>query len=202
MNTKSVVSIILLIVVIAGIVFFVRTPASPEEVQSNHLAHLYENLEEGFTIEYPDGFILDESHQYRNLSGNRIIEGTRFTIPTAMATGTNLSRDSYVSVEHLAPSTSRSCTAADFLDYRTGTTTVTDLGVTYSVASSSDAAAGNRYEETVYVLPQSSPCLAVRYFIHYGVYENYPEGSIREFDTQALIHTFDTIRRSLVLKNI
>ncbi len=199
MNTKSIASVILLIVVITGIVFFARTPSTPVVVQPNHLANLYENIEEGFTIEYPEGFILNEDYEYRNLSEGKTIKGVQFKISTSVATGTNLSYDSYVSVEHLATSTS--CTAADFLDYRTGTTTMTDMGVTYSIASSSDAAAGNRYEEIVYVFPQSTPCLAVRYFIHYGAYQNYPEGSIREFDKQALLATFDTIRRSLVLKN-
>ena len=69
--------------------------------------------------------------------------------------------------------------------------------MTYSVASSTGAAAGNRYEETVYALPGTNHCIAVRYFIHYGVIENYPVGLVREFDKKSLLKEFDTIRRTL-----
>ena len=64
---------------------------------------------------------------------------------------------------------------------------------------STGAAAGNRYEETVYTLPGTNPCIAVRYFIHYGVFQNYPAGTVREFDQQALLASFDAIRHTLVI---
>jgi hypothetical protein len=40
----------------------------------------------------------------------------------------------------------------------------------------------------------------VRYFIHYGVFQNYPAGMVREFDQQALLASFDAIRRTLVVQ--
>jgi hypothetical protein len=67
------------------------------------------------------------------------------------------------------------------------------------VASTTGAAAGNRYEETVYAIPGTNPCVAVRYFVHYGVIENYPPGTVRQFDKQALLDQFDRIRRTLVV---
>jgi hypothetical protein len=76
-------------------------------------------------------------------------------------------------------------------------TLVTDNDVTYSFASSSDAAAGNRYEESVYALPGSEPCLAIRTFIHYGVFENYASGTVRVFDRESLNKTFALIRNSV-----
>jgi hypothetical protein len=72
----------------------------------------------------------------------------------------------------------------------------------YSVASSTGAAAGNRYDETVYALPGTNPCIAVRYFIHYGVIENYPAGTVRAFDEAALRSEFDAIRRTLINNQI
>jgi len=48
-----------------------------------------------------------------------------------------------------------------------------------------EGAAGNRYEEQVWALKDSSPCFAVRYFIHSTVVENYPEGTVIEFDKPA-----------------
>jgi hypothetical protein len=39
----------------------------------------------------------------------------------------------------------------------------------------------------------------VRYFIHYGVFENYPAGSVTRFDHTALVDRFDAIRQTLVV---
>jgi hypothetical protein len=78
--------------------------------------------------------------------------------------------------------------------------TLADGGITYSIASSTGAAAGNRYEETVYALSGTHSCISVRYFIHYGVFQNYPAGMVREFDQQALLASFDAIRRTLVVQ--
>ncbi len=74
---------------------------------------------------------------------------------------------------------------------------VTDNGIEYSFASSTSAAAGNLYEEQVYALATSSPCTAVRYFIHSSNVGNYPAGAVREFDRAALLAEFDIIRRSV-----
>ncbi len=153
----------------------------------------------GYTIKYPTGFTATTSYSYEALGPGKAINGVKFTIPSSAATGTNLSTDSYVSVEQL-PTKAANCSAALFLGTQVGSTTqVTDKGVTYSMATGSDAAAGNRYDETVYAIPGSSQCTAVRYFIHYGAIGNYPSGSVREFDEAALTAQFDAIRESLVL---
>jgi hypothetical protein len=108
-----------------------------------------------------------------------------------------------LSVEELPAA--QSCTADEFLDLSGNTggsptpVTVSDQGTDYSVASSTGAGAGNRYEEWVWAIPGSSPCTAVRYYIHYGVLENYPAGAVQQFDETALHNEFDAIRRSLVL---
>jgi hypothetical protein len=122
-----------------------------------------------------------------------------FTIASTTAEGTNLSNDSYVSVEELPAVTS--CTADMFLDggSKMKVTTETDNDTTYSVASSTGAGAGNRYEETVYAIPGTNPCVAVRYYIHYGVLENYPTGTVNAFDKQSLLNQFDHIRDTLTL---
>jgi hypothetical protein len=71
-------------------------------------------------------------------------------------------------------------------------------GAEYSVATSSEAAAGNLYEEMVYALSGISPCTAVRYYIHSSNIGNYATGTI-EFDRAALLAAFDKIRMSLTL---
>ena len=114
-----------------------------------------------------------------------------------MATGTNLSADSYVSVEWLPRA--KNCTGDIYLAANVKPQEVVDNRVTYSLASSSGAAAGNRYEEWVYALSGSQPCLAVRYFIHSTNIANFDPGAVKEFDRAALVKQFDKIRKTLVI---
>ena len=151
----------------------------------------------GFSILYPENYTVDTSYTYQEMGPGKDISGVKFTIPASMAAGTNLAADSYVSVEELPNATS--CTADEFLSPASNLSTVTDGGTDYSVASSTGAGAGNRYEEWVYAIPGTTPCTAVRYYIHYGVLDNYPAGTVTAFDHAAIISQFDMIRRSLVL---
>ncbi len=120
----------------------------------------------------------------------------KFTIPAASADGTNLSKDSYVSVEWLPGNTA--CLATSFLDGGKAIT-FSDSGVDYSAATSSGAGAGNLYDEAVFSIPGTNPCTAVRYYIHSTQLGNYPEGTVTAFDKAKLVTEFDFIRRSLVL---
>jgi membrane-bound inhibitor of C-type lysozyme len=162
------------------------------------LPQVYLDSTNDFTLRYPAGYIVDDSYSYELLRLNLAIAGVKFTIPASMATGTNLSSDSYISVEHLdIPS----CSPKHFLPVGQDlqVTTVDDGDFTYLVASTSDAGAGNRYEEYVHTIEGTNPCVAIRYFIHYSVFENYPVGTITEFDKAALLEQFDSIRGSLTI---
>jgi hypothetical protein len=122
----------------------------------------------------------------------------KFTIPTSDAAGTNLAGDTYVSVEHLPAG--QACDAAAFMpDPGAKSETVREGVLSYSVASSTGAGAGNRYEEWVYARLDSNPCIAVRYYIHYAAIENFPAGAVKEFDETSLLQEFDQIRRTLAL---
>ena len=157
----------------------------------------YASSTAGISLQYERGYTVNESYAYDQFGPKKLIHGVSFTIPSTMATGTNLASDSYVSVEWLPRA--KLCTGDIYLQANVKAHTVTEGGVEYSVASSTGAGAGNRYEETVYALPNSHPCTAVRYFVHYGVIENYPPGAVAEFNHDTLFGAFDTIRNSLVL---
>ncbi len=166
------------------------------------LSQIYHDGLVGFTLRYQTDFGTNATYTYSGLGPKKEIAGIKFVIPASMATGTNLSADSYISVEHLGTSTATStpeCDASDFLAKGThaSSTMITENDITYSFASSTDAAAGNRYEESVYALPGSQPCLAVRSFVHYGVLENYASGTVRAFDRASLEKTFALIRNSI-----
>jgi len=166
---------------------------------SGGLPNVYLDSKIGFTLRYPDGYSVDSSYKYQALGPGKDISGVKFIIPQSFATGTNLSSfDTGVSVEAI-PNVS-DCNASLFLSGNVKPQMITDNNIEYSFASSTDAGAGNRYEEQVWAFPGTNLCLAVRYFIHYMAIANYPQGSVSEFNHDALISQFDKIRHSLILK--
>ncbi len=167
------------------------------ELANQNLPKVYSNSAAAFSLRYPAGYIVNESYRYQALGPGKDIWGVKFTIPASVSSGTNLSSDSYISVEEI-PQT-QECSPAPFTFQKREIKTITEDGTTYSVMASSDAAAGNRYEETIYAILGTNPCVAVLYFIHYGVFENYPPGVVKQFDKQAILEQFDQIRRTLVV---
>jgi membrane-bound inhibitor of C-type lysozyme len=168
-----------------------------EAKDSGELPNIYHDSSVGFSIRYPANYLVNTNYQ-SELSPDRKISGVKFTIPESITTGTNLSSDSGISVESI-PDT-QDCNANLFLYGNSTAQTITDNGVDYSFASSTDAAAGNRYEEKIWAMPGTNPCIAVRYFIHYGAIENYPQDLVQEFDKASLINQFDKIRQTLIIQ--
>lgn len=167
-------------------------------IDINTNLQVYQNTAKGFSISYLPGYLVDESYTYQELGPGQDIAGVKFTIPATLSSGTNLSADSYLSVE-LLPGAINSCSAERFLDNPTSAGFVDVNDHRYSIATADGAGAGNRYKETIYATPIMNGCLAVRYFIHYSVFENYPAGTIGQFDQQALLNQFNKIRQTLVI---
>jgi len=194
----------LLAVVLFVLTFYIGFKLGEEKIQvsflnepvEQNLTQNYVNSTKGFLIKYPKDFTLDEKYKYEALGPNKDISGVKFTIPTSLSIGTNLGSDSYISVEQIL--STQSCKANIFLDQVTEKTIIED-NITYSFASFIGAGAGNRYKETVYALTGTKPCTAIRYFIHYSVFENYPPNTIKQFNEQNILNQFDAIRHSLII---
>lgn len=169
---------------------------SPLTAGSN-LTKVYSDPQGIFSVRLPADYKIDANYRYQNLGPGKDIAGVKFSIPQALAAGTNLGADSYLSIESLPQA--QNCSASLFLSSGAKISSENDNGTDYSVAELSDAAAGNRYDETVYATPTIHDCIAVRYFIHYANFDNYSAGMVKEFDQAALLKQFDQIRRSLVL---
>jgi hypothetical protein len=152
---------------------------------------------EGFSIAAPVSFAVDPNHDYQALGPGKDIRGVAFTIPAALAKGTNLADDSYVAVETLPGS--GPCSPGRFLSSSRPLPAARVGRIAYAIAGSSEGAAGNIYDETVYAVKGSSPCLAVRYFIHSLNIGNFDPGAVRAFDRRALTRRFDAIRKTLKL---
>ncbi len=193
--------IIVLIIIIVAVFVGIKFTYAPEPIESltpKGLPHAYFNSVLGFSLYLPEGYTIDETYHYQTLDSGKDIGGVKFTIALSIAAGTNLGADSYISVEKIPQA--KNCSSVLFLNQEATTESISEGDVTYSVTSSTGAGAGNRYEETVYALPGTNPCVAVRYFIHYGVIENYSLGVVREFDKPALLKQFDAIRHTLVIR--
>ena len=150
-----------------------------------------------YSVRYPGNFALNAQYAYDQFGPKKLINGVKFTVPATVATGTNLSADTGVSVEQLPRA--KNCTGDIYLLDNVTAHDIIENGTEYSFASSTGAAAGNLYDEQVYALATSSPCTAVRYYIHSSAIENFPTGTVSEFDRSALLTEFDKIRASLVL---
>ena len=188
---------LIILAIVLGL-FLIRTPIPATHSTPENLTNIYENTVNGYSVHYPDGYTPNSRYVYMELGPGKFIEGVKFTIASSTILGTNLGGDSYVSVERIATTTL--CTPSLFLeDQGREPQTITDGGIKYLAASSTGAGAGNRYEETIYVLPGTNPCTAVRYFIHYSVFENYPPGTVHEFNHSDIINEFDAIRRTLLV---
>ncbi len=151
----------------------------------------------GFSIAYPESWSVDRGHVYPTPVHDNRLAGVAFVVPLNLSAKSNLSSDSYLAVES-ADGVS-SCEAPDFLDQPMTVRTESTGSLRWSVGTMGDAGAGNFYDETVYALEGSKPCLAIRYFIHSTNVANYPEGTVKQFDRAALVNMFDRIRSTFAL---
>ncbi len=216
MNKSFVFLFVALIVVGVGVWYWstrqssdvVTVPITTQPSTEVPATRVYKDATLGYSITFPTAlssttndalYRVETLYTYTGMRPGTSIPGVKFTIPRAMTTGTNLSPDSYLSVEHLVKG--QACDAVAFIGIpNVKSQTIREGTLTYSFASSSGAAAGNRYEESVFALPNTSPCIAVRYFVHYGAIENYDASTTKAFNQVRLFADFDTIRKSLVVK--
>ncbi len=157
----------------------------------------YTDMKLGWTIAYPAQWKVDPHYVSTTLGPDHEIKGVSFSIPDSVQPGTNLSHnDTALSVESLP---GKDCKPGQFVDPAENVRKVKADGRIYTAADSGDAAAGNRYETYIFVVNGTSPCLAVRYFVHSTAVENYDPGSIKAFNEAKLLAQFDAIRATLKL---
>ena len=200
-----IITVFIIIVVAAGAYFawkiFSEVPEAPAPVPEEQApvvddTTVYTSPSMKFSITYPRPFAFNESYTNTSVNPQKPISGVKFTIPLTAATGTTLASDTGISVEQLPRA--KICTGDIFLAANVKSHAVTEGVTEYSVATSSETTADNIYEEMIYAIASSSPCTAVRYYIH-----STPAGSgstLSPFDHAGLVAAFDRIRQSLVLQ--
>ncbi len=191
------------VVILALIGIYVITKPKPQPVVINPPPVVEPAAPQGqsyatstYSLTYPADFTINEAYAYQGVP-KKSIPGVKFTISSTMATGTNLASDSGVSIESLPHA--NKCSGDIYIYQNVRSHELVVGSTTFSVASTTDAGAGNFYEEIVYAMPNSHPCTALRYMIHSTNIDNYPTGTVRAFDRAALMTEFDKIRDSLKL---
>jgi len=197
---RRIITITVIVLVVLGVGGFVwytwprdREPEvviPPQEEEPIETTRTYTSTSLGYSLTYPLAYTQSD-HTYEFSPTKNIEGGFKVTVPVALATGTNLSSDSYLAIEQLP--NARNCTGDIFLTANVKASDTTEGGVTYSVASSTEAAAGNHYEEWVWALNDSTPCTAVRYYIHSST----DATGTAEFNHEVLLQEFNSIRQSL-----
>ncbi len=145
-----------------------------------------------FLIKYPKDFKINANFIHEIGLGQEY-HGVSFTIPESLTTGTNLSKDSSISVEENPNIVT--CEAREFIDVPNTQISVVVNGKTYTTMQFSDAGAGNFYDETIVAVP-GTPCRGIRLLIHSTNIGNYDPGTIKEFDKSALLSIFATMAAS------
>lgn len=158
----------------------------------------YTDAQLGWSMSYPAGWKVNPRYVSVSLGPDHEIHGVSFDIPDSVQPGTNVSHnDTGVSVESIP---GKACKPSQFVNPAQNVRKLKADGRVYSAAESGDAAMGNRYDTDLFVIEGTSPCIAVRYFIHTTVFENYEPGSIKRFNRASLIATFNRMRATLTLK--
>lgn len=147
-----------------------------------------------FSLRYPQGFTLQEPYAYTRVSPIKPISGVKFLVPAALSQGTNLAADSGVSVEVLPRA--NLCTGDIFLKANVRAQSFAGRAISFSVATSSETAGADTFEEMVFAVSGSKPCIAMRYFMHTTAATG-TASSTPAFDRTSVIAAFDSIRNSL-----
>jgi hypothetical protein len=169
--------------------------------RQGNLSEVYKNSDMEFSIRYPKDYKLNEDYSYKILGENNIINGISFQVPSSLTDGTNLSADSYISVEAI-DSSNKECALSNFVgeDRELETFEIKINNNSYLQTSFMELTAGNRYSQRVYITDEDNyTCLAVRYFIHYMDISNYPENEVSDFNEDKLLENFNLIRDSIIL---
>lgn len=158
----------------------------------------YSDTKLGYSISYPPHWRVITDHVYPGFGPDHPIPGVAFEIPQPLTKGTNLSSNlTRLSVESVPFVAGKRCDVARFIPDPRNVRLLHENGMAWIAGDTDDAGAGNLYEITAFALPNSKPCLAVRYFVHSTNIGNYDSGTVKAFDRKELLMMFDAIRRTL-----
>lgn len=159
---------------------------------------VYADYNLGLSLRYPSDFTVNEEYNYAGMGRDMLIQGISFSVPESKLKGTNLLPGTQASVE-IIPNMP-SCNVRLFLPDPSGITSFIEGDVLYSSAYRKTSNNKNDFEERVYAVAGSSPCIAIRYLIRTEPITSYNAASVSVYNRKDLLSVFDTMRRSLVVQ--
>jgi hypothetical protein len=201
---KTLIILLLIILILVGGIYYFKyvthknaQTATEENIDQNiNETMTYSNLKAGYQIDYPKSFPVS----YRNEKSS-VGPQVSFNFPKSFTQGTNLAPDSVVEVEIIKGSL---CAASDFLvepDTTGDETQVTIHDLNFNIATSTGAAAGNRYEQVVYAIQNLNMCYGIKLFLHTTTVANYPAGTVKEFDRAKVNEVYNNMLNSFQIFN-
>ena len=159
----------------------------------------YRDTEYGFSIQYPEIATTSPVNfeGYLPLTQTPLVS---FVLPKSMYTGTNLVEAGVYIGATTSPGVLARCLVMASNLGENGVGSATINGAEFMVATSTDAGAGNFYEEKVYRRIQNGACLEIVELLHSGNIGNYTPGTVVEFEKakfsgylDATVHTYKHI---------
>ena len=120
----------------------------------------------------------------------------KIVVPKSFEPGTNFANAWFSVGTSANPDAVASCFSTLSGDAATTSEPVTIGDLTFAKLEFSGAGAGNRYDTTSYRAVRDGQCYAIEYTIHYGVFENYPKGSVEKFDEAKVARALDEVAKS------
>ncbi len=158
----------------------------------------YADFNLGLSVRYPSDFVVNERYYYSGMGLDNQIQGVSFSVPESKLKGTNLLQGTKASVEVIP--NMPTCNVRLFLSDPTNIRSFLEDDVLYSSALKKTNDRHNEYEELVYAITGSSPCVAIRYLIKTAPVTSYNAASVSLYNRKDLLSAFDTMRRSLVVQ--
>jgi hypothetical protein len=158
----------------------------------------YNNVTQGITFNYPSNFTLNDKFtsgdSWSGFSTSTGVKVVEVKSPSDYIRGTNF-RDATFDVGYSTNSSDiKNCYVVQNMT-SSGNTGIN--GATYNKFTLSDAAAGNRYDSTIYRTVHNNRCYSLEYTIHYSNIQNYdPSMNVKEFDENAVKTTLENIVES------
>lgn len=192
--TKSLILLIVVVLILGAYAFVTGTYQQYTAINPQMSA--WRDATHKIALTYPS----DRAASSPSPSGALLVGEPRGRIDLAPATfsGTNLIEAAVIIGASRQPIATSNCTKPQPWEMRAESQTLG--GETFSVFTGIGAAAGNRYESTSYRLLKQGTCYEIQTLIHSGVFENYPKGTVREFDMTTTKNELTSIVKTVIFE--
>ena len=124
------------------------------------------------------------------------LELARVDVPQSYESGTNFGNAWFTVGVSSQPSAVATCLVDTSGMSPDTTMRVTINGVSFTKMTFTGAGAGQRYDTTSYRTMHAGMCYAIEYTIHYGVLQNYPKGTVAQFNEQKIDSALNQVAQS------